>query len=237
MRIWFSLFLFSFAVGLFAQDSTRNQKKFEDFTYRQGTAYRTASGKPGPMYWQNRSDYEINIILDEQAKTISGTVKIKYTNNSPEPLSYVWLLLEQNRFKSDSRGAITLPGETRYEGAETDGYDIKSVNVKVKRNRFEVDPIITDTRMQLWLDKPIAANGGVAEISIEFAYDIPSTGVDRMGVLKTEDTEVFALAQWYAQMAVLDDVKDRKSTRLNSSHVAISYAVFRSKIDRHKVHS
>lgn len=206
MRIWFNLLLFGCVTSLFAQEVPGNQKKFEDFTYRQGTAYRTATGKPGPEYWQNRSDYDINVTLDEQAKTIAGNVKIKYTNNSPEPLSYVWLLLEQNRFKADSRGSITLPGETRYEGAETDGYDIKSVRVKVRRNKFTVNPIITDTRMQLWLEKPIPANGGVAEITIDFSYVIPSTGVDRMGVLDTEGTEIFALAQWYPQMAVLDDI-------------------------------
>lgn len=232
MRIWISLFLFSCTIILFAQDAPGNQKNFEDFTYRQGTAYRSATGKPGPMYWQNRSDYEIQITLDEQAKSISGNVKIKYTNNSPEPLSYVWLLLEQNRFKATSRGVITLPGETRYEGAETEGYDIKSVHVKLKRNRFEVAPIISDTRMQLWLEKPIPANGGKAEIMIEFAYDIPSTGVDRMGILKTEDdVEVFALAQWYPQMAVLDDVKGWNiSPYLGAGEFYLGYGDFDYKI-------
>src|SRR5690625_116566 len=231
MRIWFSLFLLTCTTVLLAQGIPGNQKKFEDFTYRQGTAYRTATGKPGPAYWQNRSDYEIHITLDELSKSIDGNVKIKYTNNSPEPLPYVWLLLEQNRFKADSRGTITLPGETRYEGAETDGYNIKSVYVQVKRNKFEVDPIITDTRMQLWLEEPIPADGGVAEMSIEFAYDIPSTGVDRMGVLKTEDTEVFALAQWYPQMAVLDDVNGwNVSPYLGSGEFYLGYGDFDYKI-------
>src|SRR5699024_8339464 len=187
MRTWFSLLLFSYAVNILAQEVPGNQQKFKDFTYRQGDAYRTATGKPGPKYWQNRSDYDINITLDEIAKTIFGNVTIKYTNNSPEPLPYVWLLLEQNRFKAESRGSITLPGETRYEGAETDGYNIKSVHVKINSTKFQVEPIITDTRMQLWLENSIPANGGEAEISIEFAYDIPSTGVDRMGVLKIDE--------------------------------------------------
>lgn len=205
MRIWTFILLFSFASGAFAQDDFSNQTKFEDFTYRQGSAYRTATGKPGPEYWQNRSDYTIDVTLDDQANTISGRVKIKYTNNSSEALPYLWLLLEQNRFKADSRGALTLPGETRYEGEATEGYDIQSVHVKVKKN-LSVQPIISDTRMQLWLDEPVPANGGVAEIEIVFSYDIPSTGVDRMGILDLEDTKVYAIAQWYPQMAVLDDV-------------------------------
>ena len=231
MRTWFSLLLFSCAVNILAQEVPGNQQKFKDFTYRQGDAYRTATGKPGPKYWQNRSDYDIHITLDEIAKTISGNVTIKYTNNSPEPLPYVWLLLEQNRFKAESRGSITLPGETRYEGAETDGYNIKSVHVKVNRDKFQVEPIITDTRMQLWLENSIPANGGEAEISIEFAYDIPSTGVDRMGVLKTDETEVFALAQWYPQMAVLDDVEGwNVSPYLGAGEFYLGYGDFDYKI-------
>lgn len=231
MRIWFSLFLFICATVISAQEMPSNKKLFEDFTYRQGTAYRTATGKPGPAYWQNRSDYEIHITLDELSRSIDGRVKIKYTNNSPEPLPYVWLLLEQNRFKADSRGTITLPGETRYEGAETNGYNIKSVKVNVNKNKYKVDPIITDTRMQLWLEESIPADGGVAEIFIDFAYDIPSTGVDRMGVLKTDHTEIFALAQWYPQMAVLDDVNGwNVSPYLGAGEFYLGYGDFDYKI-------
>lgn len=230
MRIWISLLLFGFATTLFAQETFSNQEKFEDFTYRQGTAYRSATGKPGPEYWQNRSDYDINIALDDEEKSISGNVKIKYTNNSPEPLAYLWLLLEQNRFKADSRGTLTLLGETRYEGEVTDGYDIKSVNVKGKKNQ-KVNPIITDTRMQLWLDEPVPANGGVVEISIDFAYDIPTTGVDRMGILDADGTEIYAIAQWYPQMAVLDDVTGwNTSPYLGAGEFYLGYGDFDYKV-------
>src|SRR5699024_2527369 len=117
MRIWISILLLSCTSMLYAQSSfITNQEKFEDFTYRQGSIYRTATGKPGPEYWQNRADYEIEVVLDEPSRSMSGKIKIYYINNSPEELNYVWLLLEQNRFKADSRGSLTLPGETRYEG-------------------------------------------------------------------------------------------------------------------------
>lgn len=206
MRIWISFIFFSCVSFIYAQPYSTNQEKFEDFTYRQGSVYRTATGKPGPEYWQNRSDYEIAITLDDINRRISGNVKITYTNNSPEALDYVWVLLEQNRFKANSRGELTLMGETtRYEGEVTEGYTIPSVAVKVK-NKRKVAPIITDTRMQLWLEEPIPAKGGKAEIYIDFAYTIPKTGVDRMGILELEDSEVFAIAQWYPQIAVLDDV-------------------------------
>ena len=206
MRIWISVLLLSCTSLLYAQSSfITNQEKFEDFTYRQGSIYRTATGKPGPEYWQNRADYEIEVVLDEPSRSMSGKIKIYYINNSPEELNYVWLLLEQNRFKADSRGSLTLPGETRYEGEKTEGYQIENLKVKV-RKWHTVDPIITDTRMQVWLDEPLAAKGGKVEISMDFTYDIPTTGVDRMGILEAKETDIFAIAQWYPQMAVLDDV-------------------------------
>lgn len=230
MRFWITSLLFLCASFLLAQTPT-NQEKFENFTYRQGSAYRTATGKPGPDYWQNKSDYDISIALDDKERIISGKVKITYTNNSPEPLPYVWLLLEQNRFKADSRGELTLLGEeTRYEGEVTDGYDIKSVQVKVNKNHT-IQPIITDTRMQLWLEEPVPANGGITEINIEFAYDIPATGVDRMGVLEADDTEVFAIAQWYPQMAVLDDVEGwNTNPYLGAGEFYLGYGDFDYKI-------
>src|SRR5699024_8520976 len=94
---------------------------------------------------------------------------------------------------------------TRYEGEKTEGYQIENLKVKV-RKWHTVGPIITDTRMQVWLDEPLAAKGGKVEISMDFTYDIPTTGVDRMGILEAKETDIFAIAQWYPQMAVLDDV-------------------------------
>src|SRR3954469_3460814 len=64
---------------------------------------RSAAGKPGPNYWQNRADYLIHTTLDEgqQDTTVSGDVAITYTNNSPDNMDYVWLQLDQNLFSPD----------------------------------------------------------------------------------------------------------------------------------------
>src|SRR5215212_9826009 len=58
-----------------------------------GNKMRTADGRPGPEYWQNRADYAIDVSLDDIANTIAGNVTITYTNNSPQQLSFVWLQL------------------------------------------------------------------------------------------------------------------------------------------------
>ncbi|OQP57144.1 hypothetical protein A3860_11310 [Niastella vici] len=69
-----------------------------------GNAYRTASGEPGSAYWQNRCNYTIDAMLDDERNIIQGTESITYTNNSPHALSYLWLQLDQNVFKSHSKG-------------------------------------------------------------------------------------------------------------------------------------
>src|SRR5580658_1126553 len=74
-----------------------------------GNEYRSGSGAPGPMYWQNRSDYTISCTLDTTKDEINGTVDITYTNNSPDELNYLWLQLDQNLFTTKSRGHMSTP--------------------------------------------------------------------------------------------------------------------------------
>ena len=61
-----------------------------------GNEFRSASGEPGPRYWQNRADYVINATLDTAAHKVSGQADITYTNNSPDALKFLWLQLDQN---------------------------------------------------------------------------------------------------------------------------------------------
>ena len=59
--------------------------------------YRTASGAPGPKYWQQRCDYDIKATLDEKALKLTGSETITYFNNSPDVLTYLWLQLDENQ--------------------------------------------------------------------------------------------------------------------------------------------
>ncbi|WP_339611485.1 M1 family metallopeptidase [uncultured Planktosalinus sp.] len=206
----FKKFLFAlvcFATSTQAQTPFQNnQSKFDEFTYRQGTNLRTASGNPGPDYWQNGADYKLEVELDENNNTLSGTVEITYYNNSPEPLSFVWIHLEQNRYKDDSRGALTTPIQGyRFDGDLDGGYKISNVVAKTGTNTSK-RYLITDTRMQVFFDEPIAANGGKATISMNFSYKIPGKGLDRMGRLDVKNGTIYSMAQWYPRVAVFDDV-------------------------------
>ena len=161
--------------------------------------YRSASGVPGPDYWQQRADYKIAATLDTASKTIRGSVQIHYTNNSPDSLRYLWLQLDQNLYRSGSEGSMLFPADSRWgvRGFQG-GYDLRGVRV----NGQVVAPQIHDTMMRLVLPEIIRPHGGSALVSIEYGFRIPEYGSDRMG----RDGPLYEIAQWYPRMAVYDDV-------------------------------
>jgi len=184
-----------------------NQSDFDEFMDRSGNRYRSASGKPGPDYFQNEADYNIKVSLDPETHTVSGQLTMIYTNNSPENLEYIWMYLEQNRFTENSRGTLTTPVEgNRYNGDPLDGVKITNLQARVKRSTSS-KYLITDTRMQVFFNKPLKAKGGTAEVSMNFEFEVPVNGMDRMGRLSTENGEIYAIAQWFPQVAVFDDIE------------------------------
>jgi hypothetical protein len=186
-----------------------------DFYSKSATDTRSASGQPGPEYWQNRADYVLNANLNDANSEITGTEILTYTNNSPDKLSFLWMNLEQNAFKTDSRSNAVIPpngsrGGTRGEVLDG-GFRIKSVkmisNNKGKTSETDIAFVISDTRMQLKLPQEINAKGGSAKIKIEFTYISPKYGSDRTGVVDTKNGKIFTIAQWYPRMCVYDDVR------------------------------
>jgi Peptidase family M1 domain len=173
---------------------------------------RSASGQPGVNYWQNRADYTIHAALNEtpQDTTITGEVLITYTNNSPDKLDHLWLQLDQNLFKPDSRGAATVPiGGDRFDvrGFSRGGYHIESVSVTYKGDTYTVTPVITDARMQVRLTNPMEGKGEKIKVKVNYSFSIPFYGADRMGRKKFKQGYVYEIAQWYPRMCVYDDVE------------------------------
>ena len=133
------------------------------YTYN-GNSYRAATGEPGPDYWQNRVDYRIDAKMDEEAKQVSATVTISYTNNSPQQLPFLWLQLDQNLFSKDSRGQAKMPatGRSRYGDASSEfdgGYKIKSVQLINGTVSSKADYLVNDSRMQVRISKALAGKG------------------------------------------------------------------------------
>lgn len=204
-----SLYLLLFLAGLscYAQEVVpNNQSKFDDITKPRGNEYRAASGVPGPQYWQNAADYAIEAELDDTNNILRGKLSMTYYNNSPQPLEYIWMYLEQNLFTEESRGTLTTPIEGGRYAGDTDG-GIKITNLSAKaKGKTSSRHIISDTRMQVFFEKPIPAKGGKGTVEMNFEFKIPKDGTDRMGQLKTDKGIVYSLAQWYPRVAVFDDV-------------------------------
>ena len=202
-----SLFLF---IGLFAQSTYDHKEAFNPQFYPYpGNDYRSASGEPGPKYWQNRADYKINCILDTAKHSVSGDVEIYYTNNSPDNLKFLWLQLDQNIYKKDSRAtATTTESGGRWANTKfTEGDVIRSIAAEYNGKTFTPKYIVSDTRMQVWLPDALRSSGGKVKLAIKFEFIVPEYGSDRMGRLKTKNGWVYEVGQWFPRMAVYDDIQ------------------------------
>ncbi len=181
--------------------------------------YRTGSGAPGHDYWQQRADHTINVEVDEETQRIIGSQTITYTNNSPDTLTYLWLLLDMNRFKPDSRFARTL---TAPESARLSFYALRG---EVARRRFEggatikavtderggdLPYTVTDTLMRIDLPGPLAP-GEKVTFSIDWDYPLHEQRVlgGRSGweFFPRDGNRLFLLAQWFPRMAAYTDVE------------------------------
>lgn len=176
------------------------------FYTKNGSEYRAADGQPGPKYWQNRADYQLTAHLNDQTNEILGTEALTYTNNSPQSLGFLWMQLDQNLFKSDSRGTAIIPPSGSRNGGHGDmaegGYKIKSVKI----GGVDVKYLINDTRMQIFLPESVKPNGGIVKLNIEYSYIAPEYGSDRTGILNTKNGKIYTIAQWYPRMYVYDDI-------------------------------
>ncbi|MBC2607835.1 M1 family metallopeptidase [Pelagicoccus albus] len=182
--------------------------------------YRTASGAPGHAYWQQRADYQIEVSLDEDEKSITGSETISYTNNSPDTLRYIWLQLDQNRFKPDSGQNLT---STTYQRDGKDslgygtlqhhyylkerglGYHIKSVT---DADGTELRHTIVDTMMRINLPTPLKA-GENHTFKVDWEFNIAENGKawGRNGFehFDENDTYIFFLAQWFPRLVAYTD--------------------------------
>ena len=184
-------------------------KVFNPLFYpEKGNEYRTASGAPGAKYWQNHADYKLNVTLDTAKHSVTGTTLITYTNNSPDALGFLWLQVDQNIYKEDSRGVATSPVEGgRFSNKTfTQGDEIKGVYVVTNGKAEKMDYIVTDTRMQIKLKDNLAAGGAKIQLKIDYKFDVPEYGTDRMGRKLYKNGWVYEIAQWYPRMEVYDDV-------------------------------
>lgn len=181
--------------------------------------YRTASGAPAEAYWQQQADYVINASLDEANKRLTATGTITYRNNSPHPLSYVWLQLDQNIFSQNSASRLTqttaTPGtdsvsintfrQLQSYATTPHGYEIQSVT---DGSNAPLRYTVNDTMMRVDLPRALAPRQ-TATIKLAWAFNITDNGLfgGRTGYehFRDTDTYTFFLAQWFPRLAAYTD--------------------------------
>ncbi|MCK5281386.1 MAG: M1 family metallopeptidase [Cyclobacteriaceae bacterium] len=214
------IFVAIFLISLegYGQESVKG-RKFEQMETMLPTpnSYRTASGAPGHEYWQQKADYVIDVELDDENQTISGFEVITYTNNSPDPLSYFWLQLEQNMRNVDSDSYSTANSyinqditEGRLKSLIGHSFDLGFNILEVKDMKGNDLPYtINKTMMRVNLPETIH-KGQQFIFSVKWNYNINDRkavgGRSGMEFFPEDGNYLYTIAQFFPRMAVYDDV-------------------------------
>jgi predicted secreted protein len=194
--------------------------------------YRSAAGEPGERYWQQRADYAIDVRLDEEKRRLDASETITYYNNSPYTLKYVWIQLDQNIFRNDSRAersatfgshpdrdlnGIDKParislGQLRRQQFMTDNELGFAIDKVAADNGQALSFTIVGTNMRIDLPEPLAP-GEQTELAIDFGFNIVEEDAvgARSGYEHFPDdareggNDIFLLAQWYPRVAAFTD--------------------------------
>jgi peptidase M1-like protein len=172
------------------------------------TDVRTASGRPGPKYWQQRADYRISATLDTARHLLRGREVIHYVNNSPDALPYLWLFVEQNIcLRNSITSTLNQPplafADISFDfscGANglADGMVIDSATIA----GADMKRTVYGTTMRVDLSRPLAPKASI-DLAFAWHFTVPEQGAGRMG----RDGPLYEIAQWYPRMAVYDDVR------------------------------
>ena len=177
---------------------------------------RAASGAPGHAYWQQKADYVMNIHLDDNTQVIKGSEVITYHNQSPDPLTYLWLQLDQNNKAPDADSYTTQTGTldarvttsqlNRFERTPGRGFNITKVSTASGK---DLPYTINKTMMRVDLPAPLAP-GSSYTFRIDWWYNINNRlkegGRSGYEFFPGDSNYLYAIAQFFPRMCVYDDI-------------------------------
>ncbi|HEK19561.1 MULTISPECIES: M1 family metallopeptidase [unclassified Mucilaginibacter] len=252
MKRIFTSFLFtvSLATAAFAQDIQNNPgsnhgNKFEQLGTILSTPneQRTASGAPGAKYWQQRADYNIKCELDEKNLKLNGTETITYYNNSPDPLTYIWLQLDENEHSSlrnsGYQSSSSMPRATTTQNidktAVRNGEDDNGLGDVITRlvdaTGKKLSYTINKTMMRIDLPTPLRP-GAQFVFTVDWNYKI----TDRMTVggrggyeyFPEDGNYLFTMTQWYPRLCVYSDFQGWQNHQFTGrGEFALTFGNFR----------
>ena len=229
MKYCFASVLFLFAAIISAQEIEQNerapghtnQSKFKQMYEEFATpnTYRSASGAPGPDYYQQQANYKMDIELDDKNAKIYGTETITYINNSPDDLEFLWLQLDQNVRAKDSKsplrngsGVLLAQSPSGFAGKYLEkpfegGFNIEYVK---DASGKPLSYTINQTMMRVDIPQPLKSKAQLS-FSIKWWYNIPNHTINRARsgyeYFEKDGNKAYVIAQFFPRMAVYSDVE------------------------------
>lgn len=219
-RLWLiSIALTFIGSGALAQVVNSNHgKRFEQLErmLRDPSVYRTASGAPGPQYWQQKADYKIEATLDDDNQRLTGAETITYYNNSPDPLDYLWIALDENVRHPENDSYKFNPSSIRprmsygqldaLDGHDNDwGFHITEVK---DAKGADMDYTINQTMMRIDLKNTLKP-GSKISFSIKWWYNTTPRSISgaRGGheYFPEDGNYIYTITGWFPRMAVYSD--------------------------------
>jgi hypothetical protein len=203
--------------------------------------YRTASGAPGPKYWQQRCDYDIKCSLDEVNQKLTGSEKVTYFNNSPDVLSYLWLQVDENQHSSVNNSGyqssssmqqnVNVATLDRAEENKTDnGYGDKITKLTDATGKA-LKYTINKTMMRIELPTPLKP-GQQFIFNLDWNYHISDrlkySGRGGYEYFPEDGNYLFTMTQWYPRLCVYSDFQGWQNHQFaGSGEFALTFGNFK----------
>ncbi len=182
-----------FALPTFAQQPLPVPRNLQA-TYARGT--RSETGRPGPNYWQNTADYDINVTYDPGSRRVAGTVAIIYQNNSPDSLRQLWFKLYPNLYQEGAPRSKTFAPDDIDDGVALLALTINGEAFNV--NRLPID----GTNLPVTLRRAIAPHQ-TATVRTTYAYTLNKGSHQRTGEI---EAGAAFIAYFFPRITVYDDI-------------------------------
>lgn len=204
--------------------------------------YRTASGAPGPKYWQQRCDYDITCELDEPNRRLLGKETITYFNNSPDVLTYIWMQLDENEHSNTNNSgyqtsnmmpaSLTPADITRFSGkvdAEREYGDNITRVADAAGNLLKYT--INKTMMRIELPQPLKP-GQQFKYKVDWNYNIIERtkygGRGGYEYFAEDGNDLYTMTQWYPRLCVYSDFQGWQNHQfVGSGEFALTFGNFK----------
>ena len=245
---WFSVFLCALCIESSIAQPPKDHFRQLDDVWPTPDNIRRPSGAPGDEYWQQKVDYDIDVEINDQTQTLTGSEKITYHNNSPDTLEYLWLQLDQNRYESGSDEWLTSPApdmgkmthkdlrsllyREQFDGGHriTSVQDVNGANLKYS---------IIRTMMRVYLTEPLAP-GNATSLQIKWNFKIANADSTKVRggyeYFPEDQNYIYNIAQWYPRLCAYTDYHGWQNRQSLGAEFALEFGNFRVNITVPKDH-